>query len=85
MNNLQNKAGFTLVELIVVIAVLAILAGVGAGVYPSVPEACDAVIRTKTEQPAIPENSAAYEPYYQLYHNTYAAIKPICHALGEME
>ena len=33
----------------------------------------------------IEANSAAYEPYYQLYHNTYAAIKPICHALGEME
>jgi xylulokinase len=63
----------------------ALLAGVGAGVYPSVPEACDAVIRTKTEQPPIEANSAAYEPYYQLYHNTYAAIKPICHALGEME
>lgn len=33
MNNLKSKAGFTLVELIVVIAILAILAGVGTAAY----------------------------------------------------
>ena len=63
----------------------ALLAGVGAGVYPSVPEACDAVIRVRTEQAPIADSAAAYEPYYRLYHKTYASLRGICHELADAD
>lgn len=63
----------------------ALLAGVGAGVWESVPSACDAVIRIKTEQPAIVSNNADYEPYYQLYHTVYSALRPVCHTLATLK
>lgn len=54
---------------------VAILAMVGAGEYASVPEACRAIIRTDKVQPPIPENSAKYAPFYQLYTELYPALK----------
>ena len=55
---------------------VAILAGVGAGVYSDVPSACDRLIgRALTQQP-IEANTAAYEPYYQLYRQLYPALAP---------
>ncbi|WRS27707.1 xylulokinase [Oscillospiraceae bacterium MB08-C2-2] len=53
----------------------AILAGVGASLYPSVQEACRTVIRTNPPQNPIPEHSAAYEPYFRLYQEVYASLK----------
>lgn len=53
----------------------AILAGVGAGVYPSVQEACRRVVKTKTEQEPDPANSAEYEKYYSIYRELYPALK----------
>ena len=50
---------------------VAILAGVGAGLYPSVEEACDKLIqKNKTQQP-IQENHDAYMGYYELYKKLY--------------
>ena len=54
---------------------VAILAMVGAGIYPSVPEACDAVIRQGTVQEPIAENIPVYETYYRLYTKLYPAMR----------
>lgn len=53
----------------------AILAMVGTGAYPSVPEACRELIRTK--QNCIPdiENVPVYERYYRLYRRLYPAMR----------
>lgn len=53
----------------------AILAGVGAGVYKSVPEACDQIIRTNPSQQPIAQNSDRYEQFYALYCSLYPALK----------
>ena len=54
---------------------VAILAMVGAGIYASVPEACDAIvsIRTKTESEA--ENTARYGAFYNIYKGLYSHLK----------
>ncbi|MGN0181474.1 MAG: xylulokinase [Candidatus Ornithomonoglobus sp.] len=62
----------------------AILAGVGAGVYPSVQEACKRVVKTKTEQAPDAANSAEYDKFYQLYRKMYPALKDNYKALGEL-
>ncbi len=54
---------------------VAILAMIGAGLYSSVPEACDAVIRTGKVQCPITENVPVYEKYYRLYTSVYPALK----------
>ncbi len=53
----------------------AILAGVGAGIYPSVKQACERIIKTNPPQQPISENSRRYEPYYELYCSLYPALK----------
>ena len=63
---------------------VALLAGVGAGVYASVPEACDAVIKADRVQSPIPENTAKYAPYYQLYTALYPAMKASFAQLGNL-
>ena len=63
---------------------VAILAMVGTGAYPSVAEACRAIIHTdKTQQP-IPENSDRYAPFYDLYTNLYPAMKDSFKELHEI-
>ncbi len=63
---------------------VAILAGVGAGVYPSVSEGCKAVIRYKAEQPAIAENTEEYYKFYELYKGLYPALKDSYHKLAQL-
>ena len=46
---------------------VALLAGVGVGLYSSVPQACEAVIKTDKIQNPIPENTPKYEECYKLY------------------
>ncbi len=53
---------------------VAILAGVGAGVYADVPTACDRLIGKALTQQPIETNSTAYEPYYQMYRQLYPAL-----------
>ena len=54
---------------------VAILAGVGTGVYPSVESACDAIVKPDTVLYPDAERSRAYEPYYQLYLRQYPALR----------
>ena len=54
---------------------VAILAGVGVGIYDSVQQACREVIRYKDPQPPISENVPVYEAYYQVYRGLYPALK----------
>ncbi len=63
---------------------VAILAGVGAGLYSSVPEACDAIIRKGGSQQPVPENVAAYAPCYQVYTSLYPALKGLYPTLAQM-
>jgi xylulokinase len=53
----------------------AILAGVGTGVYPSVEEACDRIVKIDTTLSPIPENAKAYEGYFKLYKKLYQSLK----------
>lgn len=54
---------------------VAILAGVGTGVFSSVEEGCNALIKTNEPQNPIAENSAQYEKFYKLYTELYPALK----------
>ena len=53
----------------------AILALVGAGVYKSVPEACEAICDIDKIQEPISENVPVYEKYFRLYDKIYPAVK----------
>ncbi len=52
-----------------------LLAGVGTGVWSSVPEACAATIRVVDELPPLPEHCELYKPYYCLYQQLYRQLK----------
>ncbi len=54
---------------------VALLAGVGAGIYASVEEAADAVVQKKPPQQPVAAGSAAYRPYYELYKSLYWDLK----------
>lgn len=51
----------------------AILAGVGAGLYPSVEQACNAMLPPGSV--TSPLHSKQYEPHYQMYQALYPAMK----------
>lgn len=61
---------------------VAILAGVGAGLYKSVPEACDAIIKVGSEQAYDADNHEIYKGYYKLYNNLYHSLKQDFKALA---
>ncbi len=63
---------------------VAILAGVGAGLYSSVPEACHAIIKTDKVQEPVAEDVPKYEEFYQLYTEIYPALKAEFKKLAEM-
>lgn len=54
---------------------VALLAGVGTGVYGSVPEACKSVIRVMNTTKARAENKRVYDRYYQVYRSLYQSLK----------
>ncbi len=54
---------------------VALLAGVGAGVYSSIPEACDSVIKVVTEQKADTEIHDKYMKNYTIYKQLYNSLK----------
>ena len=55
---------------------VALLAGVGAGLYPSVPEACKQTIRVVSSTAPNPKQAQIYEELYQVYRALYPALKP---------
>lgn len=54
---------------------VALLAGVGAGIYSSVEEACDKVITRENSQKPIEGNCYNYAKYYQAYKGLYLSLK----------
>lgn len=54
---------------------VALLAGVGAGLYRSVEEACDAAIRTVSITEPDPQRHEVYGEYYQIYRSLYQSLK----------
>ena len=63
---------------------VAILAGVGAGLYPSVQEACDAMIQVNEPQAPILENVPQYEAFYQVYKTLYPAMQSSFKSLAQL-
>jgi xylulokinase len=55
----------------------ALLAGVGAGAWPSVDEACDSVVRVKAEVEPDRENAEMMERQYQLFRRIYPALRSL--------
>lgn len=63
---------------------VAILAGVGAGLYKSVPEACRAMIHCNPAQNPIAENVPQYARVYALYKQLYQANKALFKELAAL-
>lgn len=61
----------------------AIMAGVGAGVYKSIPEACDAVIQVVERTAPDAARAQEYDEYYQVYRALYPGIRDSCHTLSK--
>jgi xylulokinase len=53
----------------------AILAGVGAGIFKSVEEACEAIVQTNPSERPIKKNIRQYDKYYAVYKRLYPSIK----------
>ena len=63
---------------------VAILAMVGAGLYPDVVTACDKIVRTKETYQANIENSVKYTEFYKIYTNLYSHLKDDFAALSRL-
>ncbi|MFU0800689.1 MAG: xylulokinase [Xylanivirga thermophila] len=64
---------------------VALLAGVGTGVYKDVPEACKAAINTKDTIYPIEYNTPIYDRYYEVYRSLYFALKDNYRAIADIE
>jgi xylulokinase len=60
----------------------ALLAGVGTGVWSSVPEACDATIAVTSRTPPDRARQAIYDRQYPLYRDVYARLASLFPKLG---
>jgi xylulokinase len=63
---------------------VAILAGVGSGVYESVQDACDKLITKAKETEPDKDNAAKYAEYHKLYKKLYADLKEDYKALASL-
>ena len=52
-------------------------------VYPSIPEACDAILTVVERTEPDPARVKEYEDYYQVYHSLYPGIREACHRLSK--
>ncbi len=55
---------------------VALLAGVGTGIWKTVPEACDATIKITGRTAPDPERVKIYDAYYAVYRGLYGKLKP---------
>ncbi len=62
----------------------AILAGVGSGLFTSLEEACERLIRYNPEQSPDSEKHAAYAPYFKIYKQLYTQLKSSFAELAEL-
>lgn len=62
----------------------AILAGVGAGLYPNVQEACREMIQTNPAQQPDAQASEQYERFYQVYQSLYPALRESFQRLSKL-
>ena len=62
---------------------VALLAGVGTGVYPSVQEACKQTISVVDRTAPTPEHSAVYDRYYPIFRKLYADLKDDFQAVAD--
>jgi xylulokinase len=62
----------------------ALIAGVGAGVWPDVPSACEATIAVTGRDAPDPEWSCAYDELYPRYRALYPALRAEFAALGRV-
>ena len=63
---------------------VAILAGVGAGLYATVQEACRAMIRVNPAQDPIAENVPKYAAVYKVYQKLYTSNRELFKELGAL-
>jgi len=63
---------------------VALLAGVGTGVWASVPEACDATIKTLAKTVPTRKNVARYEALYPMYGRLYRSLKDDFRAIAQL-
>lgn len=63
---------------------VALLAGVGAGVFKTVTEACDATITVATRQKADELSATKYDGFYSLYRQLYPALKDSFKTLAKL-
>lgn len=63
---------------------VAILAGVGAGIFPSVEEGCNALVTMR--EPVVPRQptSQTYHAYYRIYKGLYKPLKESFHELAQL-
>ena len=59
----------------------ALLAGVGAQIWPSADAACDAVVQVAQRIPPDPDAMAKMQQLYPLYRKLYPSLRPIFHGL----
>ncbi len=62
----------------------AIMAGVGTGVYNSIPEACDAIISVVERTQPNEARAKEYNDYYEVFRSLYPKIQDSCHSLSQL-
>lgn len=63
---------------------VALLAGVGAGLYKSVAEACEVAIKTNPPQQPNMDNNKKYNRVYEIYKGLYGQLKQSFSELSEL-
>ena len=56
----------------------------GAGVFKSVEEGCDKLIRVAKTQPPVAEHVAKYDACYRMYTHLYPALKDCYQELAQL-
>ncbi len=62
----------------------AILAGVGSGVYSSIQEVTDEIVKITSRTQPIEANTKIYDEFYQVYRSLYPALKPEFDKVSEL-